>query len=254
MDLVPIFKSHYSLGRSILTLEKEGVSVDDGRDSIVDIAKENEFEEVFLVDDCMGGFLEAYSNLKEVGIKLVFGVRMTVCEDISVKNEDSISTSSKYIILCKNKKGYQRLIKIYSQAAKDGFYYEPRTDFKQLKRLWSNDDLILAVPFYDSFIYYNNFSSRNCIPNFSFNNPLFFTEDNNLPYDKVLLSLVNNYIQEYDYETKACKSVFYKDKADFKAYLTFRCINNRSTLEKPELNNMCSDTFCLESWKELANG
>lgn len=254
MDLVPIFKSHYSLGRSILTLEKEGASVDDGPDSIVDIAKENEFEEVFLVDDCMGGFLEAYSNLKEAGVKLVFGVRLTVCEDLSIKNEDSINTSSKYVIFCRNKEGYKRLIKIYSQAAKEGFYYEPRTDFDQLKESWSNDDLILGVPFYDSFIYYNNFTSRNCIPNFSFCDPLFLTEDNKLPFDKILSSLVNNYARGCKYEIKASKSIYYKSKSDFKAYLTFRCINNRSTLEKPELNNMCSDTFCLESWKENTNG
>ena len=254
MELVPLFKSHYSLGRSILTLEKEGVSVKDGPDSIVDIAKENELEEVFLVDDCMGGFLEAYTNLAEAKIKLIFGVRLTICEDCSQKNEGAINTSSKYVILCRNKKGYERLIKIYSQAAKEGFYYEPRIDFSELKKNWSNEDLILAVPFYDSFVFYNNFSSRNCIPDFSFCNPIFFTEDNKLPYDQILLSLVQKYAKEQSYQERKCKSVYYKDKAHFKAYLTFRCINKRSSLEKPELNNMCSDTFCFESWKERANG
>ena len=254
MDAVPIFKSHYSLGRSILTLQAEGSSPENGPDSIIDIAKQEGLDEVFLVDDSMGGFLEAYTNLKSSKIKLVFGVRITVCEDNLVKNEESIATSSKYIIFCRNKQGYKKLIKIYSQAAKDGFYYEPRTDFNKLEKIWSDKDLILGVPFYDSFIFYNNFSSRNCIPNFSFCKPILFTEKNNLPYDEVLLKLVNNYAKEYKYDTQACKSVFYKDKSHFKAYLTFRCINNRSTLEKPDLNNMCSDTFCLESWKEETNG
>ncbi len=253
MDVVPIFKSHYSLGRSILTLESEGSSFEDGPDSIVDMAKDTGLEEVFLVDDSMGGFLEAYTNLTEAKIKLIFGVRLTVCEDNTQKNEEAISTSSKYIIFCKNKKGYQRLIKIYSQAAKEGFYYEPRTDFTQLKKCWSNEDLLLAVPFYDSFVYYNNLSSRNCIPEFSFCNPVFFVEDNKLPYDKILLTLVESHIGD-KYQMRKCKSIYYKSKTDFKAYLTFRCINNRSTLDKPELNNMCSDTFCLESWKECASG
>ena len=41
-----------------------------------------------------------------------------------------------------------------------------------------------------------------------------------------------------------------KRKKDFKAYLTFRCINKRSTLDKPELEHMTSNEFCMESWKE----
>jgi len=253
MDVIPLFKSHYSLGRSILTLESAGNSPEDGPDSIVDIAKSNKLKEVFLVDDSMGGFLEAYTNLAESKIKLIFGTRLTICEDHTKKNEEAISTSSKYVIFCKNKRGYERLIKIYSEAAKEGFYYEPRTDFTQLKKYWANEDLLLAVPFYDSFIYYNNLSSRNCIPDFSFCDPVFFTEENDLPYDNILLSLVESYV-DGKHQMRKCKSVYYKDKAHFKAYLTFRCINNRSTLEKPELNNMCSDTFCLESWKELVNG
>jgi DNA polymerase III alpha subunit len=51
-------------------------------------------------------------------------------------------------------------------------------------------------------------------------------------------------------EVQKTQSIFYKLKKDFKAYLTFRCINNRSTLERPEINHMTSDEFCAESWKE----
>jgi len=39
-------------------------------------------------------------------------------------------------------------------------------------------------------------------------------------------------------------------REDFKAYLTFRCINNRTTLNKPNLEHMCSTEFSFESWKE----
>ena len=46
------------------------------------------------------------------------------------------------------------------------------------------------------------------------------------------------------------QTIYYKDKKDFKAYLTFKCINNRSVLDKPQFDHMCSDEFCFESWKE----
>jgi len=247
MDIIPLFKSHYSLGRSILTLEAD--SSEGGPDSIPKIAKEEGLKEVFLVDDSMGGFLQAYTNLKEIGVKLNFGVRITVCQDLNTKNEDSLQTACKYIIFCRNKAGYKKLIKIYSEAATKGFYYEPRTDFESIKKLWSNKDLLLAAPFYDSFIFQNNLSSRACVPDFSFCKPVLFLENNDLPFDHILADLVNDYSEQTGYEKVKAQSVYYKNKEDFKSYLTFRCINNRSTLERPELNSMCSNTFCLENWK-----
>jgi DNA polymerase III alpha subunit len=80
-----------------------------------------------------------------------------------------------------------------------------------------------------------------------------FVENNNLPYDHILKDLVEDYASVSKYEKVNTQSVFYKNKEDFKAYLTFRCINNRSTLEKPQLNNMSSDTFCFENWGKALN-
>ena len=42
-EVVPLFKSHYSLGRSILTLEKAGETAENYPDSIIDIVKNNKF-------------------------------------------------------------------------------------------------------------------------------------------------------------------------------------------------------------------
>jgi len=46
------------------------------------------------------------------------------------------------------------------------------------------------------------------------------------------------------------KSIYYTDRKDFKTYLTFRCINNRSVLNKPDIEHMSSNEFSFESWKE----
>ena len=245
---IPLFKSHYSIGRSILTLEELGASKDDGPDSIVDIASENNLKEVFLIDEGMGGFLQASINLKSAGIKFHFGIRMEVCADITEKNEESLSTSSKIVILCKNYKGYQKLIKIYSLAARDGFYYRPRIDYKNLEKLWSKD-LLLVIPFYDSFIHKNITSYSLCMPKFQFTKPVFCMEDNTLPFDSLITDKILEFARD-KYQMIKTQSIFYKNKKDFKSYLTFRCINNRSTLEKPQLDHMSSPEFCLESWRE----
>ena len=61
-EVIPLFKSHYSLGRSILTLNLPKEDDDLSSDSVFDIVKESGMKEVYLVEDSMAGFLEAYTN------------------------------------------------------------------------------------------------------------------------------------------------------------------------------------------------
>jgi DNA polymerase-3 subunit alpha len=250
MDKVlPLFKSHYSLGRSILTLENSESELDES-DSIFDICKENDIKDLVLIDHNMSGFLQAYQNSKDSNIKLIFGVRITICNDIEQKDADSLKTNNKIVILLKNEEGYKRLIRIFSKASRDGFYYEPRIDYKNLRKEWSNEDLSLVIPFYDSYLFKNTLYSNICVPEFDFANLTYFTEDNDLPFDEIIQEKVINQAKVEGAEVQKAQSIFYKLKKDFKAYLTFRCINNRSTLEKPEIEHMTSDEFCVESWKE----
>ena len=60
-----------------------------------------------------------------------------------------------------------------------------------------------------------------------------------------------NKVKQYagkKFKTLNVQSIYYKLKEDFKSYLTFRCINNRSTLNRPGLDHMCSNEFCFEKW------
>jgi DNA polymerase-3 subunit alpha len=243
--MIPLFKSHYSLGRSILTLEDKDEK-DDYPDSIIQICKENKMKELYLVEDNMSSFLEAYSNCRKNNIKLNYGLRISVTESMSDKSEESKTKSSKIILFFKNKKGYQQLTKLYSIAAKEGFYYEPRLDYETISKNWT-DDLILCIPFYDSFIFNNTLKNSLCIPQFDFTKPIFFIEDNDLPFDLLVKQKALSFAEKNNLKIYKAKSVFYKERKDFKAYLTFRCINNRSVLNKPNLDHMSSNEFCFES-------
>jgi DNA polymerase-3 subunit alpha len=243
--MIPLFKSHYSLGRSILTLEDKDEK-DDYPDSIIQICKENKMKELYLVEDNMSSFLEAYSNCRKNNIKLNYGLRISVTESMSDKSEESKVKSSKIILFFKNKKGYQQLTKLYSIAAKEGFYYEPRLDYEIISKNWT-DDLILCIPFYDSFIFNNTLKSSLCIPQFDFTKPIFFIEDNDLPFDSLVKQKALSFAEKNNLKVYKAQSVFYKERKDFKAYLTFRCINNRSVLNKPNLDHMSSNEFCFES-------
>jgi len=253
MDALPLFKSHYSIGRSILTLEDEAQE-EFYPNSIINIIKENNLKNLYLVEDNMTSFLQAYTNCKKNNINLRYGLRLTVTDNLEDKSEESRVKNSKFVIFFKNNEGYKRLIKIFSIAAKNGFYYEPRTDFKTLKSIWDNNDLLLSVPFYDSFIFNNVLKNTLCTPQIDFCSPIFFIENNNIPFDNLIKSKVIDYCSKNKNQIINVKSIYYKLKTDFKAYLTFRCINARTNLNKPEIEHMTSNDFSFESWKEKERG
>ena len=259
-NVLPLIKTHYSLGRSILTLDK---SWDDKSkkpkptylNSVFDILKDNNLKTLVLVEDNISGLLQASKHSEEYGIKLIFGLRMDVTDDLTQKNEASLTKRAKYIIFARNPNAYQSLLRMWSIAAKDGFYYNPVIDFKTIRKFWSKD-FIMEVPFYDSFFELNLLNSHSHVPEIKEFNPVFLLENNELPFDDLLTEKVKFYCHDNKYETLAAQSIFYRRPEDFPAYLTFRCIHNRSysgasTLEKPELNHMNSDTFNFERWKEL---
>ncbi|MEK6878403.1 MAG: PHP domain-containing protein [Nanoarchaeota archaeon] len=245
--MVPLWKSHYSIGRSILTLEKPKDVIDGGPDSIISLAVANNLKEIVLVDDNMSGFLQGYVNAKEANLKYIFGLKVNICNDIADKTDESWEKTSKIIIFIKNTNGYKNLLKIYSKAATDGFYYEPRLDYKILNELWT-ENLLLAIPFYDSFVFNNSIRISTCIPDFSQITPTFFVEDQNLPFDALIKEKVLEFAAANEYEVQNTHSIYYNKRGDFKAYLTFRCINKRTTLEKPNIDHMSSDSFCLEEY------
>lgn len=250
MDILPLFTSAYSF-RSILTLDKPDTVEVGGPDSIIKICKEEGIKSLFLVEENMVGFLEAKKNCGK-DIHLCFGLRLTFCSDITVKTPDSEKTECKFVIFALNAAGYARLNKIFTKANVVGHHRTARMDFQTLKEFWSDEDLLLAVPFYDSFIFRNSFYQSNCIPDFSYITPIFFVEDNGLYFDDVIQEGIENFDTEHKYVRQRVKSIYYKERKDFLAWQTYKCIDNESVLTKPNLEDCSSDEFCLESWKEEA--
>jgi DNA polymerase III alpha subunit len=194
-NILPLFKTHYSLGKSILTLEKPTGKPDVYPITVFDLLIENKLNTLVLVEDNISGLLQASKQCDEKNITLIFGLRIDVNEDISIKDEASLKKRAKYIVFCKNSEGYKTLIKIWSIAARQGFYYTPCMDFKTLKSLW-NENLILTVPFYDSFLELNLLNSHVHVPDLDgLGKVMFLTESNDLPFDDLLSSKVNNYCQ-----------------------------------------------------------
>ena len=99
----------------------------------------------------------------------------------------------------------------------------------------------------------------NCSPDFNKIKPSFFIERNNLPFDAMIQSLVWKYTDKAKrYPVYLSKSIYYKNKEDYKALQTYKILCNRSfgrvaSLSSPNLNHFGSNEFCLESYKEHVN-
>ena len=249
--MIPLFKSHYSIGKSILTIDHPDSVASDGADSILNIAQENNLKQVTIVEDSLIGFLQAQKLCAELNIQLIFGLRLNVCHKLSKNKKDNAKCTHKVIIFAKNDSGCKLLNKIYSKAFCDG---DGIIDSKGLKDLWIEDSLSLAVPFYDSFIFMNTLHFCNCVPDFSFTSPYFFIEQNYLPFDLKMIDKVQSYCDSNNLQSVPVKSIYYKNKEDFEAFQTYKCICNRRykqrTLSVPNIDHLASPEFCWESYLE----
>lgn len=234
--MIPLFKSHCSIGKSILKISE-----------IFDLALKNNFKKVYLIEDSLISFLDSHKHAKENDLQLIFGLRLKVSHD-----SQNPSSVHKIIVFAKDDLGCRLINKIYSKAFSDP---SGVISNKDLKSLWENKHLVLAVPFYDSFIFMNSLHFNNCIPDFSFTSPYFFLENNLLPFDSNIQDKVKKYCKDNNCKTVLTKSIFYEKRIDFNAYQTYKCICNRRfdkqrTLNVPNFDHLGSFEFCLESFLE----
>lgn len=245
--MIPIFKSNSSIGKSILTLDHPDKVRSDGPDSIFSIAKDHNLSKIILVEDTMVGFFDAFKKCQEFGIQLIFGYRFTCRND-----SDNKDSNHKLIAFAKNDQGCKDLNRFYSYVNTE---CGGRISDEDLVKYWT-ENLLLAVPFYDSFIFNNHFCLGNCIPDFKSLTPIFFIERNNLPFDNLIEAAVQEYVKNNSrYQSKVVKSIYYRYKDDVEAFQTYKIICNRSfgkqaTLSSPNLNHFGSDEFCWESFQE----
>ncbi|MEK7192068.1 MAG: DNA polymerase III subunit alpha, partial [Patescibacteria group bacterium] len=103
--------SHYSLLDGLAKI-----------DELVNRAKELGMDSIAITDHGnLYGAIEFYKKAKSAGIKPILGVEAYIAPPAN--------SAEKYfhlVILCKNKIGWQNLLKLISHANLEGFYYKPR--------------------------------------------------------------------------------------------------------------------------------
>lgn len=251
-NIIPIFKSNASLGRSILPAEKPS-DKQSKKDylpivSIYDIVKNYALKDVCIFDDSFLSFPSIYKDFRDLA-KVIYGINYVVCQDVKDRSDESRKTESKITVYMKNSNGYRDILNFNNEICgkEENFYYQPRVDWKMMNRLWT-DNLGLVIPAYDNFLHNNLFSNFNCIPDFGKIKPVFLYANMNLPFDSFLSNEIKKYATSNNFESNECHYVYYYSRDDYEAYMNFRCIDNRSKFSDPRLEYFSSDEFCWESY------
>lgn len=268
-ETTPVFRSWYSIGSSLLSLDEPGKAKEGGPLSVFDLAARGGLKEVTLVDDRIDGFIGAYKVAAKTGVRLQFGIKLCVCSDCMDKTPASRTTESKLIVFVRNTEGYHDLVRLYSHSWTDGHFtyrrpggYEEaygRTDWKALSRLWT-PNLLAALPFFSSFLALNTLTFRSVVPDLSFLPPgapplwVFREVGSQLPFAPLIERAIGGYVEASGARAVAIptKTILYSKRSDFRAFMVRRCISLRSTFDKPEQEHLCSDAFGWDSYEELA--
>lgn len=207
----------------------------------------------------MYGAVEFYEACKAEGVKPIIGCEVYVAaRSHTDKVHELDSENSHLVLLCKNKQGYQNLIKLVSKGFVDGFYSKPRIDHELLEQY--HDGLIalsaclageipkaLAANDYNKAVdtakwYENVFGKEN-----------FFIEIQNHGIDeqiRILPQLVR-LSKETGIPLVATNDVHYIEKSDSMIQKVLVCIQTGHTVDEDNPLGYETDNFYLKSEEEM---
>jgi DNA polymerase III alpha subunit len=228
--VIPLFKSNFSIGRSLLRVE-----------DLVDIAQSGDVNKMILVEDNFYGFRVVNKAFLEIGVPMIYGVRLPVVQS------NLSERPSKLVFFPKNNKGVSVVRKLYTKC------FTSEGDCLHLSQLGESelDDVSIGVPFYDSYIYNNIFHFGLCELSLSKYDHFYIEESNQHPFDFQISSA----LRKLGVKTEKAKSIYYRDKEDFEAFQMYKAVCSRKqgrvpTYSNPRLNDFCSNEFSYESFLE----
>lgn len=186
-------------------------------------------------------------------IQLIYGLKLTVVPDMTIKDEASIRDECKVIIFLKNSQAYNDVLKIWSRAWTDGFYYQGRIDWKTLKSFWT-PNLMLALPFFSSFIAKNLLTMASIVPDLpcpAAEIQVFKEVGSDLPFAPLIDKAVDEFATQSGAQVQRVKSIYYRGPDDFAAYQTFRAMDRGGSYSAPNVSHLASDRFSFADWQRL---
>lgn len=208
---------------------------------------------------CMFGVIDFYKTCIKENIKPIIGCEVyTASRTLKDKDPNFDKNQGHLILLAKNNKGYQNLIKLVSKAYVEGFYYKPRVDINELKKYGS--DLVclsacLGGDISQALLQGNYEKAKNKAIEFKniFGRENFYIEIQNhgsKEQQEVNESLIK-IAKEIDVELVATNDVHYVEREDAKIHDILMCIQMGKTVNDPFRMKFEGDEFYLKSRDEM---
>lgn len=206
----------------------------------------------------MYGCVEFYQEAKEQGIKPIIGCEIYVVpKSMHIKVNDKENDIYHLVLLVKNEKGYENLMKIVSKASIEGFYYKPRVDHEVLRE---HSEGLIALSAclggeIQAYILQDNIqkAEKTALLYKEIFKDGFYLE---LQYHGMKEQLkVNKEIIEMskrlDIPLVATNDVHYIKKEDYRSHDVLLCIQTAKTVDEEERMRYPSDEFYLKSPEEM---
>lgn len=206
----------------------------------------------------MYGAVEFYKAAVENGIKPIIGCEVYVAEkSMYVKDFQNDNDTYHLVLLVKNEKGYENLMKIVSEASISGFYYKPRVDYEFLKD--HCEGLVASSACLGGQVSKNLLrGNREKAKAAALKYKEIFKEDFylELQYHGIPEQLkVNEMLVELSKECEipliCTNDIHYINKEDYKSHDVLLCIQTGKTVDEENRMRYPSDEFYLKSPEEM---
>lgn len=239
-----------------------GYSLLDGSGKIKDILKRTKelgMDSIALTDHgVMYGCVDFYKQAKNMGIKPILGCEVYVVrKSRHLKQNDSDNKTHHLVLLVKNEKGYQNLMKIASVASIEGFYYKPRIDREFLSK--HSEGLIalsacLGGEVQRSILNNNLDRAREAAMFYkeTFKDGFYLELQNHGLDEQRKVNEVNIELsKELDIPLVATNDLHYIYEEDFKAHDILLCIQTGKTIHDENRMRYGSDQFYIKSPEQM---
>ncbi len=223
---------------------------------LVDIVKERGWKSVAITDHGnMYGVIKFFEACVQKGIKPIIGEEFYICHDR--KSKTNREDTGHLILLAKNNKGYQNLLKLSSFAYLEGMYYKPRVDYEILEKYSEGliclsaclaghiPQLILKRQYEEAeklALWFKNVFKDD-----------FYLEiqNHNIPEEKEVLIKLTEMSEKLNIPLVATNDVHYLYKEDHELQDVLMCVQMGKTFDDPDRMKFQTQEFYLKTYEEM---
>ena len=208
------------------------------------------------------GAINFYEAAHKAGVKPIVGVEAYVAPRGMTRREGRIDQEQIYhlVLLAKNERGYQNLIKLVSRAHTEGFYYKPRVDHDLLREY--SEGLIclsacLAAEVPRALLAENYDEARRVATLYRgiFGEENYFLELQDhpaIPEQQIVNEGIIQLSKDLSLPLVCTSDVHYLNREDMAIQDVLICVQTGKTLDDPKRMKMTSDTNYFRSPEEMA--